>query len=140
MSHDEETARLLAELEGEKTEREQLEARADELGVSYRGNTGDDTIRQRIAEAEAALAPVEEPEFVTKGLGEYLDPAAAKPDHKAPVADVLTNPGRSVRRMGIVTMAPASKHTLTEREKSDERTMAKVNHMVKLGVINRGAD
>lgn len=131
-TEDQETARLLAELEGEKTEREQLEARATELGVKFRGNTGDDTIRERIAEAEAALA-----EEVLAPLDEL---AAAKPDHKAPTADVLTNPGRSVRRMGIVTMAPASKHTLTEREKADTRTMAKVNYMVKLGVIHRGAD
>lgn len=128
MSEDQETARLLAELEGEKTEREQLEARADELGVKYRGNTSDDTLRERV---EAASAEITQP--VTPEIEAAIEVIVK-------LGDVLTNPGKSVRRMGIITMAPASKHPLTDRERADSRTMAKVNHMVKLGVIHRGAD
>lgn len=136
-TYDEETARMLAELEGEQTEREQLEARATELGVKFRGNTGDDTLRERISAAEAEIAKAEEPEAA---------PAETKAEEPASVSDelgvgsIITNPGRNVRRIGNLVIAPGGQKPLTERDVADERTMAKVEYMIKLGVLHRGAD
>jgi hypothetical protein len=131
--HDEETTRALAELEqaeqAAQSERAALEARATELGIKFRGNTSDDTLRERIAAAEAEAA-------VT--VAHPIEPA--RPDHDRPVRIVLTNPTRNVRRIGTIVIAPGGKHELTARELDDERTMLKVNHMIKLGVIRRGAD
>jgi hypothetical protein len=121
--HDDETARALAELEqAEKTaqsERAALEAQAAELGIKFGGKISNDTLRKRIAEA---VVPTEPLQVI------------------APTSNVLTNPTRNVRRIGTIVIAPGGKHELTARELADERTMLKVNHMVKLGVIRRGAD
>lgn len=43
--------------DGKSEERAALEARATELGVSFRRNAADDTLRARIAEAEGAAEP-----------------------------------------------------------------------------------
>lgn len=147
-THDEETARMLAELEGEQTEREQLEARAAELGVKFRGNTGDDTLRERIEAAEAEIAKAEtddtcepEPEAVEpETIVDELEPAPTPTSDELGVGSIITNPGRNVRRIGNLVIAPSGQKPLTERDVADERIMTKVKYMIKLGVLHRGAD
>jgi len=163
-THDEETARMLAELEGEQTEREQLEAMATELGIKFRGNTGDDTLRERIAaaKAEEPEAKAEEPEAKAEepeAKAEEPEAKAKEPEAKAEepeakaeavgptsisdelgVGSTITNPGKNVRRIGNLVIAPGSQKSLTERDVADGRTMAKVAYMIKLGVLHRGAE
>jgi len=156
-THDEETARMLAELEGEQTEREQLEAMATELGIKFRGNTGDDTLRERIAaakaeepeaKAEEPEAKAEEPEAKAKEPEAKAEEPEAKAEAVGPtsisdelgVGSTITNPGKNVRRIGNLVIAPGSQKSLTERDVADGRTMAKVAYMIKLGVLHRGAE
>jgi len=142
-THDEETARMLAELEGEQTEREQLETMATELGVKFRGNTGDDTLRERIAAAEAEIAKAEtgkfEPELEAMEPESQAAPAEAEiaTSDELGVGSIITNPGRNVRRIGNLVIAPGGQKPLAERDVADERTMAKVGYMIKLGVLHR---
>lgn len=127
---DEETARLLAEF----ATREQLEERAKALGVKFRPNVSDDTLRARIAEKEAAPVALVVPEAAQAAPVAPVVPEAAQ------AAPVISNPGKSVMRIGSIVMAPGGTHPLTEREQADDRLMAKVNHMIKLKVIHRGTD
>jgi len=135
-THDEETARMLAELESKQTEREQLEARATELGIKFRGNTSDDTLRERIAAAEAESAESEPGAVDPETIAEEPAPAS----DELGVGSIITNPGRNVRRIGNLVIAPGGQKPLTERDVADKRTMAKVAYMIKLGVLHRGAD
>lgn len=128
---DDETLAMLDELEGQKTEREKLEARADELGVKYRGNTGDDTIRERIAEAEAAL--VAEPDPAPASVAD----ASAAP---APVVEELTITNKKHNRLviGGISLAHDEPHTLTAEELADDRIMRKVRRAIEIGILVEG--
>ena len=120
---DPETQRLLDELE-HPTEREHLEARATELGVKFRGNTGDDTLRDRIAEAEAALT----------------EPVPADVEAQTDEAFTVRNVSKNRRRIQCVELAVGESYTLTERDLADERLMAKVHRAIDLGVLVRVAN
>jgi hypothetical protein len=121
----EETARMLAELE----ERERLEARAAELGVKFRANTGDETLRERISEAESEPKAESEPESEPKPVTGELT-----------LGSVITNPGKYVRRVGNMVFAPGGRQVLAGRNLADERTVLKLLHMIKLGVLHRADD
>lgn len=129
--HDEETARLLAELEQDDNEREALENRARELGVKFHPNAGDDTLRQRIAEAEQAPVAAEAPQ------GEVPRTPAPKAVKPSDGGLTITNPTRMVQRVGMIVMAPGAVHQVTDREQADARTMAKVETAIRLGLVHK---
>jgi len=127
--NDDVTENLLAELDEQAKTREQLEARATELGVKFRGNTGDDTLRERIAEAEAALEPTEETD---------TDPV----DYRSQLQSqrVITNTGRNPTRIASQIVPVGGKYTLTDMDLSNENMMAKIARGIELGLLTRGAD
>ena len=112
--HEKDDDQLLAEME----QREALENRARELGVKFHPNVGDDTLRQRIAEAEGGS-----------------DEGESQESEQSDVM-TITNPTRMVQRMGMIVMAPGATHAVSERESADERTMAKVRNAIKLGLVH----
>ena len=117
--HEKDDDQLLVEME----QREALENRARELGVKFHPNVGDDTLRQRIAEAESGS---------DEGEPRESGPQAAKQAG----GTTITNPTRMVQRMGMIVMAPGATHAVSERESADDRTMAKVRNAIKLGLVH----
>ena len=132
---DEETQRMLGEL----TEREQLEARAKELGVKFRGNTGNDTIRERIAEAEAAMEqPAQEPpepDAVLDTDAVVTETTAAERRDLAPGPLTVTNAGNNVRVINTIRLKPGESHSLSDDELGNERLMTKVRRAIEIGVL-----
>lgn len=79
-------------------------------------------------------------EEVTEEVVEEVVEQAAHATEPETVENVISNPGKNVRRIGGIVLAPGGVYTLTERDLSDTRSMAKVEHMISLGVLHRGAD
>lgn len=138
---DEESLRLLEELEGDAqpSEREQLEARALELSVKFPANIGDAKLRQRVEEAEAQIAAA--------ATGTETETPAAKvvpdPDPvtetKKTIDDVkfptLTNVSKNHRSICRVELAVGESHTLDAMDMADDRLMAKITRALELGVL-----
>ena len=133
---DDESLRLLEELEGEgnKSPREKLEARAVELGVKFRGNTGDATIQKRIDKAEAEIAAANtDPDPVTDNPDpEPKQPAPAAASGQLPT---ITNVSKNHRRICRVDLAVGESYTLTAEDLEDERLIAKLTRAIELGVL-----
>ena len=147
---DEETQRLLNEL----GDREQLEVRAKELGVEFRSNISDDTLRQRVADAVKDLTPDDSTD------GESTDSDDESSDDSDPENDStddqpeeednpivetepevekisITNDGKNLRRIEGVELTPGASCTLTEDQMNNKSLMGKVNRMIELGIFVR---
>lgn len=77
-------------------ERAALEAKATKLGVKFAANIGDDTLADRVADAEAEAAKNTKPE-VTSGSGDSADAPAQGPvpagDQSSPATTTPPEPG-----------------------------------------------
>jgi len=110
------------------------------------------------AEPETVVQPVEAQEVVAveaetastqagadvsnAGAGESAGPgweSVGLEQQAVQAGDVITNPGRSVMRVGSVVIAPAGGHTITDANLADTKTMGKIEYMLTKGVLHRGA-
>jgi hypothetical protein len=90
------------------------------VGVKFRGNTGDDTLRQRVEEAEVAIAEAASgEETVTAGVKHVT----------------VTNVSKNRRRICTVDLAVGERHTLTAADMENDRLMAKITRALELGVL-----
>lgn len=88
--------------------REELDARAEELNISTRSNWKDETVAEKIAEAEAALAAKATGEDTAPATGEDTAPATGEDTAPAglamigpePVMITITGPKRGRWRAG----------------------------------------
>lgn len=91
------------------------------------------------------FAPASEPETVEKQgeevteIVEGIAEQSAASSEPETVEKVISNPGKNVRRIGGIILAPGGVYTLTDRDLADTKSMAKVEHMIKLGVLHRGS-
>ena len=118
---DAETERLLAEMQQQGQTRADLEARAKELKVKFRGNTGDDTLRERIAEAEAKLAD------------------ADSPSDGPAIGFVVTNISKNPYGLTPeITVGVGSEYHLTDEDLMNNELAARIDRAVESGALVRG--
>jgi len=128
---DNEANELLAQMNEQQTEREQLENRAKELGVSFRGNTGNDKLRERIAEAEAAiLSDCDNVAIMTAPASPSDDSFT---DDSFTVECIANNP----QNVGGKILRKGESCTLNVHQLGNAKLMKRVDHAIKLELLKR---
>ena len=106
-------------------DREALEARAEELGVTFAANIGDDKLAERVARAEAKAATdggtAGAAEAKAGGDDAETAPVAAAAAKEATIAAVVL-PGETLRHNGT-RYAPGDPVTLTQKQFDRLRTL-----------------
>ena len=137
---------LYPSVEDLPTEREELEEIATSLEVSFRANTGDDTIKNRIAEVLYDEESDEDEEELS--LEVVHKEASQLNDHGFEITKVskdkneiesFTVVNQRKNRLSIKGVEVESKgtYTLSAADLKNEKLMKKINHAIAIGVLKK---